>query len=95
MYVVGGANSQNRLNVVEIFNPFTRKWRTGPSMLNERADISMSVVDDYLMVFGGISRYSEGILYNTMEKFDGETWVEEPLQHSHAFHTSVTVSCLE
>ena len=62
-------------------------------MLNERADISMSVVDDYLMVFGGLD--SEGILYNTMEKFDGETWVEEPLQHSHAFHTSVTVSCLE
>ena len=62
-------------------------------MLNERADLSMSVVDDYLMVFGGLD--SEGILYNTMEKFDGETWVEEPLQHSHAFHTSVTVSCLE
>ena len=58
-------------------------------MLNIRADFTMEVVDDYLLVFGGNNSPK------TMEKFDGESWTEEPLQYNHVYHASVTVPCLE
>ena len=89
-YVAGGFNG-HRLNVVEIYNPWLRSWRTGPPMLNARADVTMEVVDDILVVFGG----SDGG-YNslqTMERFDGEAWREEPMQYQHSHHASVAISC--
>ena len=75
------------LDVVEIFNSFTSTWRSGPKLTRERVWLTMEVLDNNLVVFGG----DGGV--DSLEILNGEEWREEPLQYSHAEHASVSITC--
>ena len=85
IYVAGGYNSGN-LKTVEIYNPVTKFWRSGPSLVKVRDYPTMEVVNNDLYLFGGYNQ-------QTMEKLVGDKWVEDNLQFMHSAQASVTVIC--
>ena len=88
IWTAGGVNA-GVLDVVEIFNSFTDTWRSGPKLTRERGHLTMEVLDNNLVVFGG---YGGGGV-DSLEILNGEEWREEPLQYSHAEHASVSITC--
>ena len=75
------------LDVVEVLTPFTNTWRSGPKLTRGRDYLTMEVLDNNLVVFGGLGgQYS-------LEILEGEEWREEPLQYEHYFHASVSIPC--
>jgi len=85
IWTAGGFN-RGTLDVVEIFNPFTDTWRSGPKLTRGRWYLTMEVLDNNLVVFGG----SGGA--DSLEILEGEEWREEPLQYSHSNHASVSIT---
>ena len=77
------------LDVVEVLTPggFTSTWRSGPKLTKGRSYLTMEVLDNSLVVFGG----SGGT--DSLEKLEGEDWREEPLQYGHVWHASVSIPC--
>ena len=86
IWTAGGWNGEN-LYVVEIFNSFTDTWRSGPKLTRERSYLTMEVLDNSLVVFGGVGGE------NSLEILEGEAWREEPLQNEHYGHASVSITC--
>ena len=81
------AGGRNGGDVVEVLTPFTNTWRSGPKLTRGRSYLTMEVLDNNLLVFGGRGGFDR------LEKLEGEEWREEPLQYEHAFHASVLIPC--
>ena len=88
IWAAGGYNG-GFLDGVEVFNSFTNTWRSGPRLTKGRYYLTMEVLDNSLVVFGG----SGGGGSYSLEILDGEHWREEPLQYSHFNHASVSIPC--
>ena len=39
IYLVGGFNGQSRIKSVDIYNPITEEWTSGPEMICRRATL--------------------------------------------------------
>ena len=90
MWVAGGGGADFSLTMlVEIFNLASRTWRTGPRMGYAREGLTLEVVGDELIAFGGYG-YPD-----SLQRFNGENWIfgAEPMQYHHYLHTSVVISC--
>ena len=90
MWVAGGGGADFSLTMlVEVFNLASRTWRTGPSMRHARVGLTLEVVGDELIAFGGYG-YPD-----SLERFNGENWIfdVEPMQYHHYLHSSVVISC--
>jgi len=81
IWAVGGG----RLDVVEVLTPFTNTWRSGPKLTRGRGWLTMEVLDNNLVAFGGGG--------DSLEILEGEDWREEPLQYGHYEHASVSITC--
>ena len=90
IWTAGGRRGGSYLDVVEILTPFTNTWRTGPKLTRERWYLTMEVLDNSLVVFGGYG-YEGGA--DSLEILEGEDWREEPLQYRHFNHASVSITC--
>ena len=88
IWTAGGYNA-GYLDVVEVFTLFTNTWRNGPELTRGRIYLTMEVLDNSLVVFGG---YGGGVR-NSLEILQGEEWREEPLQYGHTNHASVSIPC--
>ena len=86
IWTAGGYNGGD-LDVVEVLTPFTNTWRSGPKLTRGRRYLTMEVLDNSTVVFGG-----EGGP-GTLEILEGEEWREEPLQYYHSDHASVSIPC--
>ena len=75
------------LDVVEVLTLFTNTWRSGPKLTRERSRLTMEVLDNSLVVFGGY------LGLDSLEILEGEAWREEPLQYEHSNHASVSIPC--
>ena len=91
IWTAGGVNA-GVLDVVEIFNSFTDTWRSGPKLTRERGHLTMEVLDNNLVVFGGYGGGGVGG-EDSLEILEGEDWREEPLQYRHYRHASVSIPC--
>ena len=91
IWTAGGTYGSDLLDVVEILTPgFTGgTWRSGPKLTRKRLYLTMEVLDNSLVVFGGQGGGGEG----SLEILEGEEWREEPLQYGHAAHASVSIQC--
>ena len=88
IWTAGGGNDVGEyLDVVEVLTPFTNTWRSGPKLTRGRMYLTMEVLDNSLVVFGG--RGGEF----SLEILENEKWREEPLQYGHGEHASVTIQC--
>ena len=88
IWTAGGWNGGNEyLDVVEVLTPLTNTWRSGPKLTRGRRYLTMEVLDNSLVVFGGYG----GV--DSLEILEGEEWREEPLQYSHSDHASVSIQC--
>ena len=85
-----GGNSAGDLDVVEVLTPFTNTWRSGPKLTRRRSYLTMEVLDNSLVVFGGSGGFN---CYNSLEILEEQEWREEPLQYKHSEHASVTIQC--
>jgi len=88
IWAAGGYNG-GTLDVVEVLTPgFTGgTWRSGPRLKKGRYHLTMEVLDNNLVVFGGDGGA------DSLEFLLGEEWREEPLQSKHDFHASVSIPC--
>ncbi|XP_023348318.1 kelch-like protein 3 [Eurytemora carolleeae] len=86
IWTAGGYDGVN-MDVVEIFNSFTDTWRNGPRLTKGRSWLTMEVLDNNLVVFGGVGGK------DSLEILEGEDWREEPLQYGHYDHASVSITC--
>ena len=86
IWTAGGFNGEY-LDVVEVLTPFTNTWRSGPKLTRGRSGITMEVLDNSLVVFGG------GGGQDSLEILEEQVWREEPLQYEHYWHASVTIQC--
>merc|ERR1712087_1100987 len=77
LYVIGGSDGKRDLATVEIYDPGTNAWNSGPSMTSARRGCAAVVVDGLLYVVGGVAR---GIFVSTMEMLDpaAGAWIEMP-----------------
>ena len=88
IWTAGGANGDGEvLDVVEVLTTFTNTWRRGPKLTRGRGLLTMEVLDNSLVVFGG-----EGGEFS-LEILENEEWREEPLQYGHGRHASVSIPC--
>ena len=75
------------LDVVEVLTPFINTWRTGSKLTRRRSFLTMQILDNTLVVFGGgDSDYS-------LEKLNDEEWRKEALVYQHDGHASVLIPC--
>ena len=54
LYVMGGWDSENYLDSLEVFDTRADRWRCAPSMAKARAYGSSAVLDDQIYVIGGL-----------------------------------------
>ena len=76
------------LDIVEVLSLSTNTWRSGPKLTRERSWLTMEVLDNNLVVFGGY-----GGVADSLEILEGEDWREELLQYGHVEHASVSIPC--
>ena len=87
IWTAGGAYEGYFLDVVEVFDSLTDTWRHGPKLTRGRSFLTMEVLDNSLVVFGGWGGEF------SLEILDEEEWREEPLQYGHSVHASVSIPC--
>ena len=85
IWTAGGYNGKY-LDVVEILTPFTNTWRSGPKLTKRKRHLTMEVLDNNLVVFGGVGEGS-------LEFLEGEDWRTDSLQYIHSGHASVSIPC--
>ena len=86
IWTAGGFND-GYLDVVEVFNSFTNTWSSGPKLAKGRLHLTMELLDNSLVVFGGDGGE------DSLEKLFGEAWREERLQYGHSDHASISIPC--
>ena len=87
IWTAGGWNGNDYLDVVEVLTPFTNTWRSGPKLTRGRFYLTMEVLDNSLVVFGGYGGE------DSLEILEEQEWREEALQYQHSTHASVTIQC--
>ena len=87
IWTAGGLDVSVLLDVVEILTLSTNTWRSGPKLTRDRVFLTMEVLDNNLVVFGGLGGE------DSLEILEGEEWREEPLQYEHYRHVSVSIPC--
>jgi len=87
IWTAGGGNGKY-LDVVEVLTQSTNTWRDGPKLTQSRYYLTMEVLDNNLVVFGGGGVGSE----YSLEILKDEAWREEPLQYEHVGHASVSIN---
>lgn len=55
IYVIGGFDDTNRLNLCEKYNPVTNSWLTIREMNIARINFGIAVIDDMIFVAGGFT----------------------------------------
>lgn len=72
--LTGGFNGSLRVKTVDIFDPASGKWLSGPSMNARRSTLGVAVLDNKIFAVGGFDGTS-GL--NSAEMFDPSTneWV--------------------
>ena len=55
VYVMGGWDSENYLDHVEVYDTRAGRWRSAPPMATPRAYGSSAVMDDKIYMIGGLS----------------------------------------
>ena len=70
IYVLGGENGGNILNLLEVYDPLTNTWNTPVTTgtFTARTGLAAAVVSGKIYAFGGIGR--TGTTLNTLEVFD-------------------------
>ena len=58
VYLVGGFNGQSRIRSVDIFNPLTREWSSGPEMQYRRATLGLAIIKTKMYAIGGFDGIS-------------------------------------
>ena len=53
IYVIGGFNGQNRERSVDIYNPNTDEWYSGPEMQYRRGTLGVALLNDKIYAVGG------------------------------------------
>ena len=86
IWTAGGYNNED-LDIVEVLTPSTNTWRSGPKLTRGRWYLTMEVLDNNRVVFGGYGGA------DSLEILEGEAWREEPLQYEHSNHASVSIPC--
>jgi hypothetical protein len=77
--VAGGSNGECFLRSVEILDPRTESWQTGPDMLSSYAQFAMGVLDDgRVVVAGGVTSGEPGTNFRKAEIYDGLRWTPLP-----------------
>ena len=73
MYVAGGCEQAQSLNIVEMYNPDTDQWYTTIPMLCMRSGFGLTVLGDQIFAVGG---YNGAECLNSMEAFNAKngTW---------------------
>ena len=91
IWTAGGYYNNNgkNLDVVEVLTLDTNTWRSGPKLTRKRYFLTMEVLDNSLVVFGGHGGDGE----DSLEILEGQVWREEPLQYRHSSHASVSIQC--
>ena len=88
IWTAGGNNGINEpLDIVEVLTLSTNTWRSGPKLTRKRWCLTMEVLDNNLVVFGGRGGA------DSLEILEEEAWREEPLQYDHFLHASVSITC--
>lgn len=54
IYVIGGLQSGNGLDLNQVYDPQTDSWTTGTSMPTARYDLGLAVVNDTIYAMGGV-----------------------------------------
>lgn len=70
LYTIGGHDGMQSLCSVEIYDPSTNTWSTGPSLTACRANVGVAVVGGRLFAVGGFNGKQ---FLNTIEFLDPET----------------------
>jgi len=87
--VAGGYPSLKKVYALDLT---TLAWRSLPDLNYDHYQHTMEVVNGQLIVFGGaLSTDSTELDY--LERYDGNTWIAENLNYTHAYHASVVVPC--
>ena len=89
----GNNGNAGSLDFVEVLSLFTNTWRSGPKLTRGRNYLTMEVLDNNLVVFGGNDELGGSGVADSMEILEGEEWREEPLQYRHYRHASVSIPC--
>ena len=92
IWTAGGYSNGESIDVVEVLTPSTYTWRSGPKLTKGRYYLTMEVLDNNLVVFGGWGGGGVGSEYS-LEILKEEGWREEPLQYEHSYHASVSIPC--
>lgn len=72
LFVVGGRREGQNLAVLEVFDPASGEWRSGPDMPTARSGLAAAVAGGEIHVFGGEDLQGGGT-FDTHEIFDPET----------------------
>ena len=89
----GNNGNAGSLDVVEVLTLFTNTWRSGPKLTRGRNYLTMEVLENNLVVFGGYDPLVGLGVADSLEILEGEEWREEPLQYQHNGHASVSIPC--
>lgn len=54
IYVIGGKQNLDAVNLTQIYDPATDTWVSGPAMLTARYGLGVAVINDVLYAIGGI-----------------------------------------
>ena len=68
IWVLGGGDEGQHLNSVEIYDPASNSWTTGPSLTNNRLFPATWVIEDRIYLAGG--RASQSNYHDSIEVFD-------------------------
>jgi len=67
VYAIGGHDGVHALCSVEIYDPSTNQWTSGPPLTSCRANVGVAVVRDRLYAVGG---FNGKVFLNTVEYLD-------------------------
>ena len=68
--MLGGSDGQASLSSVEIYDPDTDQWSTGPAMITPRVSLSATSANARLYALGG---FSGKAFLDTIEYLDADT----------------------
>jgi N-acetylneuraminic acid mutarotase len=88
IYLAGGFNHKEALNVFERYDPKSNQWQTLPSMPRNISAHSMALIGNKMVLFGDYENLDSTIIYD----FESKTWTDNNLDYQASRHNaSVTI----
>jgi hypothetical protein len=88
IYVAGGFNHTEALNVFESYDPKGNHWQTLPPMPRNISAHSVALMGNKMLLFGDYEKLDSMLAYD----FESKTWAEADLGYQDSRHnTSVTI----